>query len=182
MSGKVARRYAKALFALAQDARALDIVAAELTELRTAFADPQLVAALRTPTMTAPRLTALAGDLATQLRLSELTAKFLGVLAENRRLDQLAGVCDRFEELHDHALNRIRVTIRSAGVLPTQRLNQIVERFQQLTAKTVLATTESDPALLGGVVVAAEGKVYDGSVRTQLDHLARDITGTRTYL
>jgi len=182
MSGKVARRYAKALFALAREARVLDVVAAELADLRTAFSDEEIVTMLASPMMTAPRLTALAQQLTTQLRLSELSGRFLGVLAANRRLDQLAGVCARFQELHDRALNRIRVTVRSAATLPTQRLKEIVATCERLTGKTVLATTASDPGLLGGLVVEVEGKVYDGSLRTQFDHLARDITGARTYL
>jgi F-type H+-transporting ATPase subunit delta len=132
--------------------------------------------------MTVARLTALTQQLTTQLRLSELTGKFIGVLAENRRLDQLPGVCDRFQELHDRALNRIRVTIRSSAGLPAPRLSEIVAAFERMTCKTVLAATETDPALLGGVLVEAEGTVYDGSVRTQLEHLAREITGARTYL
>jgi F-type H+-transporting ATPase subunit delta len=182
MSGKVARRYAKALFGLARDARVLDVVAAELVNLRSAFGDPAIARVLGSPMMTVARLSALTHQITTQLRLSELTGKFLGVLAENRRLDELPGVCDSFEALHDRALNRIRVTIRSAAVLPTERLKELVATFERLTGKTVLATTSTDATLLGGVVVEAEGKVYDGSVRTQLDHLAREITGARTYL
>ena len=182
MSGKVARRYAKALFALAREARTIESVAAELNELRTAFGDPTVLAVLASPTMTAARLTTLVQQLTQQLRVSELTANFLMVLAHNRRLDQLPGVCDRFQELHDRALNRIRVSIRSATALPTERLNAIVANFEKATGKTVLATTVADPALLGGVVVEAEGKVYDGSVRTQLDRLADEITGASTYL
>jgi F-type H+-transporting ATPase subunit delta len=182
MSGKVARRYAKALFALARDARVLDTVAAELADLRTAFGDPAVVHVLGSPMMTAARLMGLTQQITAQLRLSELTGKFIGVLAENRRLDQLPGVCDRFQELHDGALNRIRVAVHSAAVLPPARLSEIVATFERLTGKTVLAHVETDPALLGGVLVEVAGKVYDGSVRTQLDHLAREITGARTYL
>lgn len=182
MSGKVARRYAKALFALARDARVLDTVAAELVDLRDAFRDPAVVHVLGSPMMTVARLTGLTQQITTQLRLSELTGKFLGVLAANRRLDQLPGVCDRFQELHDQALNRIRVAIRSAVALPSARVSEIVATFERLSGKTVLANVDTDPALLGGVLVEAEGKVYDGSVRTQLDHLAREITGARTHL
>lgn len=182
MSGAVARRYAKAVFALARDARVLDAVAAELTDLRSAFQDPAIIHALASPTTTAAQLSALTQQITTQMRLSELTGKFLGVLAQNHRLDQLPGICERFQQLHDRVLNRIRVTIHSSTALPTARLNDIIALFERLTGKTVLATTVTDPALLGGVVVEAEGKVYDGSLRTQLDNLAREITGARTYL
>ncbi len=182
MSGRVARRYAKALFTLARDARALDVVAGELAGLRPAFADPATVAMLASPAMTETRLGDLARNLATQFQLSALTASFLGVLADNRRLDQLAAVSDSYQDLYDRALGRIRVTIRSATPLGAVRQRELVGAFEQRTGKTVLATIIIDPELLGGVIVEVEGKVFDGSVRTQLAHLAREITGARTYL
>jgi F-type H+-transporting ATPase subunit delta len=182
MSTRVARRYAKALFALAQEGRALDAVAAELAALRGAFDDPALSELLASPSMTAARLQALVKALAERMQLSDLTTRFLGVLAENRRLDQLAAAADHFETLHDRALNRTRITIRSASPLSAQRERELIQRFERITGKTVLATVTIDPALLGGVVVEADGKVFDGSVRTQLDELAHEITSTRTHL
>jgi len=182
MTSRVARRYAKALFSLAQEAQALDAVAAELRELHQAFGDPAIMAVLASPLTSASRLTALARQLTEQLALSTLTKHFLGVLADNRRLDQLAGVYEHFEALHDRALGRIRVTIRGAASLTEERQREIVTAFEQRTGKTVLATVVTDPVLLGGVVVEAEGKVYDGSLRTQLEHLARDMAGARIYL
>lgn len=182
MSARVARRYAKALFALARDARALDAVGAELGELRNGFTDPAVVEVLASPTMTATRLKTVVKNLATQMRLSELVANFLGVLAENHRIDQLPAAVDHFEALHDRALNRIRVSIRSAAPLAVARQRDLIAKFERLSGKTVLATIAVDPRMLGGVMVEAEGKVFDGSLRTQLEHLAHEITSTRTYL
>ncbi|MBI4515157.1 MAG: ATP synthase F1 subunit delta [Deltaproteobacteria bacterium] len=181
-SSRVARRYAKALFALAREQGVHDGVAAELAGLRAAFAEPRLQAVLGSPMMTVPRLLALARELARTLKLSALTANFLGVLATNRRLDQLSGVCGRFEELHDRALGRIRIGIRTATALSPERQQGIVRAFEHLTGSSVLATVTVQPELLGGQVVDAAGKVYDGSLRTQLDRLAREITSARTYL
>ncbi len=182
MSSRVARRYAKALFALAQESGTLDTVTSELIELRAALAPPEIAAVVSSPMMTVARLTELAKSVAAHLRLSELTARFLGVLASNRRFDQLAGIADHFQALHDRALGRIRVTIRTAVPLGTARQSDLTAAFEMLTGHTVLATVTVDPELLGGLVVEAEGKVYDGSLRMQLEHIAREITGARTYL
>jgi F-type H+-transporting ATPase subunit delta len=182
MTARVARRYAKALFALARDAGVAETVATELGLLRAALSDPATLALLASPVMTKTRLTQLSKRLATELQLSELTTRFLGVLADNRRIDQLPGILDRFEVLHDRALGRTRVVIRSAAPLDDARQSDLVRAFEQLTGKTVLATVHTDADLLGGVVVEADGKVYDGSVRTQLVRLARDLAGTRAHL
>ena len=182
MSGRVARRYAKALFALAREGPALETVAAELEAVRQPFADPAVLAVLASPAMTVARLTALMQELTRHLHLSDLTARFLGVLAANRRVDQLPGICDRFREFYDRALGRVRVSIRSAVPLSAARQAEIVAAFERLTGKTVLATVVTDADLLGGTVVEAEGKTYDGSLRTQFEHLAREISSARTHL
>lgn len=179
---RVSRRYAKALFALAQDGGTVDTVAGELAQLSAALSDPAILAVLASPTLGAARLTTLAQRLGEQFQLSQLTRHFLGVLAHNRRMDELVGVAAHFQRMQDRALGRIRITIRAATALSAARQAEIVARFEKLSGKTVLATVEVVPALLGGVTVDVEGKVYDGSVRTQLDRLAHEMTGGRTYL
>jgi F-type H+-transporting ATPase subunit delta len=40
---------------------------------------------------------------------------------------------------------------------------------------TVIPTIELDPALLGGVMVEIEGRVYDASLKTQLQRLGETL-------
>ena len=47
-----------------------------------------------------------------------------------------------------------------------------------MTGKQVVPTVAVDPELLGGIVVEVGSKVYDGSVRTQLERLAKELGGT----
>jgi F-type H+-transporting ATPase subunit delta len=39
----------------------------------------------------------------------------------------------------------------------------------------VVLQQETDPGLLGGLLVELEGKVYDGSIRTQLENMKQRI-------
>jgi F-type H+-transporting ATPase subunit delta len=73
--------------------------------------------------------------------------------------------------LLDAQLNQVRATITTAVALSPAQKDEIVATFAQLTGKRVLATLAVDADLLGGVIVEVEGKVYDGSLRTQLDKL-----------
>jgi F-type H+-transporting ATPase subunit delta len=47
--------------------------------------------------------------------------------------------------------------------------------LEQMTGKNVIASVVVDPALIAGVSVEIEGRVYDGSVQTQLAHLTRSM-------
>jgi F0F1-type ATP synthase delta subunit len=52
----------------------------------------------------------------------------------------------------------------------------VVELARRLTGRReVLPTTEVDPELLGGVTLDIGGTVYDGSLKTQLARLTKDM-------
>ena len=57
---------------------------------------------------------------------------------------------------------------------------ELVELVRRLTGRReVLATTEVDPELLGGVVLDIDGTVYDGSLRAQLVRLGKQMAEGR---
>lgn len=178
----VARRYAKAIFSLARDEQTLEPVAAELERLATLVADPALGSTITNPLLSAAARSAIARTLADQLQLSTTTRNFLGLLANHKRLDQLVAIFDHYRRLLDAQLAQVRAHISSAVALSTTQQNEIVATFAGLTGKRVLATVDVDAELLGGVIVEVEGKVYDGSLRTQLGRLADSIAGSRAGL
>ena len=79
------------------------------------------------------------------------------------------------KQLLDKALGRVRARVRSAVELETEEKQLLVRTFSQLTHKTVEPSFETDAALLGGVVVEVEGRVYDASLKTQLARLGEQL-------
>jgi len=180
MSGSVARRYAKALFEVVEAEQALEQTAAELQLLRALAEDDQIADALANPLLSATSRRNLVRTIADTLKVSQTTRNFLGLLADHRRLDQLAGIAVQFERILDARLNRVRATITSAVALSDAQRQAIVAAFEQKLGRNVLAETRVDAELLGGVLVDVAGTIYDGSVRTQLHALAQRIAGGRS--
>lgn len=178
--GSVARRYARAIFAVADEQGALDQIAAELQLLGVVADDPQIGAALANPLLSATARRGLAGTIADNLKLSATTRNFVSLLADHRRLDQLAGIARAFTRILDAQQNRVRATITSAVPLSDAQRQGLVAAFERKLGRAVVAETQVDPQLLGGVVVDIEGTIYDGSVRTQLQTLATRIAGGRS--
>jgi F-type H+-transporting ATPase subunit delta len=178
MSGAVARRYAKALFALAKDGAVLQPAAEQLGRLAAVASDPTLGPVLRSPLLSSTRRHDLAQLLTRELGLSDLLARFLQLLADHQRLGELPAIADRYQHLLDVELGWVRVTIRSARPLDAQQEADIVAVFATLTGRQVIPRASVDADLLGGVLVEVEGKVYDGSVRTQLDRLSKELSGS----
>ena len=104
-----------------------------------------------------------------------LLGNFLRVLAENDRLKDFSLIEKSYQRLLEQSLGRVRANIRVAAPLSEDELKALVEAFSMLTQKTVLPTITVDPALLGGVVVEIEGRVYDASLKTQLQRLGESL-------
>jgi F-type H+-transporting ATPase subunit delta len=176
VNGAIARRYGRALFDLATEAGSVDEVAGQLAELAAAV--ESLEAGALAPGLLSPaQRESLATALAARVGAASLVAKFIGVLAANDRLEQLPGVRDAYEKLADTAAGRVRVTVRSASPLSDSERAALKTKFESITGRRVVDTVEVDADLLGGVTVEAEGRVYDGSVRTQLARLERQMAG-----
>jgi len=178
MSNKTARRYAKALFALAKDNGALQPTAEQLARVAAVATDPTVRPVLCSPLLSPTRRRELAELLVRELGLSDLLARFIRLLADNQRLGELPGIDEHFQQLLDREMGHVRIVIRSATALGTAQHQELVATFSKITGKEVIPNSIVDPDLLGGVVVEVDGKVYDGSVRTQLQRLAKELTGT----
>lgn len=177
MTSAVAKRYAKALFALAGEAGSFEATGGELRPLAAAFGEPGLRSVAESTTLDRRARKALATRVARHLGLSPLLANFFGVLAENNRLRALAAIGREYERLEDRRVGRIRARLRSARSLPDDDQLRIRETLERRTGKEVVAEALVDPALLGGVVVEMQGRVFDGSVRMRLERLRQSLSG-----
>lgn len=172
----VARRYARALHALASEARRAEAVADELATFQELLAtDQALRDALLRPWVKAATKRAIVLEIANRLGLSPLTRNFLALVAQRRRLDVLGEILAAYRARVDEAAGRIRARVRSAAPLPDAERAALRERLGRRLGKTVLLDTEVDPSLLGGFVAEVGSRVLDMSVAGQLAALRERI-------
>jgi F-type H+-transporting ATPase subunit delta len=174
--GTVGRRYGRALFELASEAGVVESVGEGLIGLSQGFdaIDPGQLAPGQ---LSAAERQKLAAVLAPSLGPESLLGRFVAVLAENDRLDQLPAIQRRFEQLQDVAVGRVRVLVRTAAALSSAERDAVRQRLEAVTGFCILDEVRIDPTLLGGISVEAQGRVYDGSIRTQLARLERRMAG-----
>src|SRR2546429_194649 len=97
------------------------------------------------------------------LGLSPTVRNLIGLLAERDRLEILADLARWYDTLLDDELGRVRVAIRSATALSAVERNELIELARRLTDRQeILAATELDSELIGGVVLDIGGAGYDG--------------------
>jgi F-type H+-transporting ATPase subunit delta len=100
------------------------------------------------------------------------------LLAERDRLSILTEVAQAYEALVDAEVGRTRVRISSAIPLGAAEKTELTEMAKRLAgAAEVVVTTAVDSELLGGVVLDIHGTVWDGSLRTQLARIGKEMAG-----
>lgn len=171
-------RYATALFDLARDEKAIDAVSASLQTLKGALADSEDFRRLTTSPLVsrAEALKAVAAT-ATALGLDPLTTKFLGVLAQNRRLGQIAQVIRAFNNLAAAHRGEITAEVTSARALTATQVKALKAKLKTQLARDVAVDLTVDPSILGGLIVKVGSRQIDGSIRSKLNSLAIAMKG-----
>jgi F-type H+-transporting ATPase subunit delta len=166
----IARRYARALFALAEQQGTLDQVDAALGTTVDALSDPNVMRILTGP-VTRERKRGLLGRIVDAAGAPPLVRDFLLLVAEHDRLKHAPAIRGVFAAMVDAKHGVTRATIKSAAPLSPDMVEEASRVFGSITGRKVVAKVDVIPDLIAGMIVEIEGRVYDGSLRTELDKL-----------
>jgi F-type H+-transporting ATPase subunit delta len=136
----------------------------ETPELRTVLRNPQLE-----PHVKADLLAELAGD------DEQLFTNFLRLAAEKGRAGELDEIAREFERLMAREERRLDVELTTARALTDKEAETIVAQIEKAAGRTVEATREVDPDLVGGIVLRVGSLQVDASVRGRLERLRHEL-------
>lgn len=163
----LARPYARAAFGAAQDQRQLPAWSQALGFAAQVAGDPQVSALLLNPQLSREQALVLLSPEGA----GEAFARFLGVLADARRLPLLPEIAALFEHLRAEAERTVLAKVTSASELPAGELEVIKTALARRFGREVQITTAVDPSLIGGAVIDAGDVVIDGSLKGKLARL-----------
>jgi len=167
-------RYASALFDLASENGTVTAVETDLETLGAALSESaDLAAATTNPQLTRAEQGAAVSAVAKELKLSELTTNFLGVLAGNRRLSKLPEMIAAFKTIAANQRGEVSANVTSAHPLSDDQVKTLKDKLTARVGRTVMLTTDTDADLLGGLVVTIGSERIDASIRTRLNSLSQ---------
>lgn len=177
---EAASRYVEALFDLAGDAGSLDQINADLASFKSAFeANKDLARAAVSPRVDAAERVRAFAAVAEALKVSDLTRRFVGVVAQNGRAGLLPLIADQFDQrVIDHRGER-RVEIITAQPMEAAQLQSLTASLSAALGKQVRANVRIDERLIGGFIARAGSRQFDASIRSKLDALAVQLTTQR---
>lgn len=169
ITGSIARRYARALFELAQEADRTDKVEQDLEGFVEGIHQvPEVWRSLTNPGFSRGERREVLDKMLPYFSLEATTGNFLRLLIDKGRVDHLDAIAREYRGLNDEHQKRVRARVRSAMTLGDADLARLEDLLQQVTGRTVLLEHEVDDGLIGGMVTEVGGLVFDGSLRTQL--------------
>ncbi len=168
----IARRYARALLAVSLEAGRVDEVLRELQVTAEAIAGSSRARDLfQSPGFTREARHALLAELSRSAGHAEPTTSFLKLLVDRGRIEHIEEITRVYEQLADEAAGRIRAEVRTARELDPEAARSLAAAFSRITNKTVEVEQQIDEELLGGLVVKVGDRVFDGSIKTQLEKM-----------
>jgi F-type H+-transporting ATPase subunit delta len=168
----VAKRYARALYELAQENRTVDDVLRGMDNVVTALKTaPELGKALENPLIKPAEKSALVKTITS----NKLILKCVELLAHRKRLDLFMEIAHQLSLLSDAELGIRRVVVKSAATLTEPQMREIEKNLASVLGGKVMGRFEMAADLLGGLWVKAGDKVLDMSVRGRFDDLRQHL-------
>ena len=108
-------------------------------------------------------------------RSGDLFTNFLLVLNDHDRIELLRSVLAAYRAEYERRTNRMRVFVRTAVPLPEDQRERLLGELRQTFQREPVLETTIDPDLLGGIVVRVGDYQFDGSVRTRIENLRKQL-------
>jgi F-type H+-transporting ATPase subunit delta len=173
---EAAKRYAQAAFAIAAESGTIARWRTDLDDIAQVLTDSPLAERLADDRLPVDRRQGLLDRVLDIQPLALNLAKLL--IAKNRTPDARA-VADAFDVMADAHEGIVSAIVTTAVPLEPGQVATIQGQLATSLGKQVRMTTAVDPSLVGGVVVRVGDRLIDGSVRTRLRILRRELSEAR---
>jgi len=171
--------YARALEQVvrAQCPERAEEVVAELERVAAAVAQvPDLHRVLITPMVDPETKTAILDQVLDALVVvTEPVRKLVHVVQRHYRMAQVAQIAAAYRELVDRAQGRTRARVEEAKPLSSVQRRKLIAVLEQLVGGTVVAELVARPELLAGFRVQVGSRVFDASLKGQLERLSQTV-------
>jgi F-type H+-transporting ATPase subunit delta len=171
-----ARRYADAIFGLAQQDQSYDAWGRDLDRLAELLEVDAAAKALDSPALSVTQKLGIFQAEIPELR--SVTGNLLRLLLHRGRLNLLPEIAAAYRERLNRARGIATAEVTTAIPLDESGRAELAARLSRYTGQQVQLETRVDPAIMGGVVARIGDLLIDGSVRGRLETLRRRLAAT----
>ena len=176
MAGQLsARRFAQAAFQIAEEADRLAEWKQDLTTIAQTLQNEELATLLDSPQVPVANklkmLDEVLGD-----GIDPLARNVAGLLASRSAVALMPEIIDHFEAMLDASQGVVRADVTTVVKLTVDQVVRLTKTLGEVVGADVSVESHVDPEVLGGMVARVGDRVIDGSVRTKLQTMRRDLS------
>ena len=165
----ISQRYAQAIFEYSQENKILDYLYQDLKDLAELLdQQPLLEDFFRSPIISSLKRQKVLKNLF-EGRIHPMTLQFLELLEQKKRLFFIKNICQDFENLYLDTRGILRIKATSSVPLEDTELRPLKHHLKSKFTKEIELSVEIDPKIIGGLKIQIEDRIYDSSLRRQLE-------------
>lgn len=171
----VAKRYADALFQLANEKNNVDTINEQLKVVKEVVdKEEQMLKFLNHPRITKEDKLTLIENVFGQFEQN--LKNLLKLLVERNRINLVSTIIDDFDAYYNEANKIAAATVYSVRALSEDEQNKLETSFkEQLDKESVSINNIVDPSIIGGMRIRVGNTIYDGSISNKLNRLKQNI-------
>ncbi|MCR6545426.1 F0F1 ATP synthase subunit delta [Dehalobacterium formicoaceticum] len=177
----IARRYAQAIFAIAQEKNLTEEYARDLKKVIQLIEGNEDLKILFYGRFVPSEAKKEAVSKIIADELDPMVANFIYLLLDKSRENYLTGIAEVFNELVAEKNRIMPAQVRTAIPLTKNQVQSLEKKLSQITGRNIQAEIQVEPSLIGGMSVRIGDTVYDGSIFKQLsllkEHLQQNSVG-----
>ena len=170
------RRYAQAIFELALEKKELERWQSDLQKISGVVADEEFLAALESPKISFKKKSELLSKRLTDL--NPLAMNLVYLLVTRSGIGMIGDIAAEYQRLLDSYRGVEQAEVITAVPLDENDMKKLTENLSAVVGREVVVKAEVDPEILGGIIARMGGKLLDGSTRSKLAALKRELVGT----
>ena len=177
-SSVYARRYAQAVFRMALEQKELNVWQSDLRKVASIIRDEAFFAFLENRDVQFDEKARMLSE-----RLGEIhpmALKLVSMLVSKGRLGMIEDISDEYQQMLDnyHGVEGAEVAeVTTAIPLDDDDKLRLAQRITNMVGRPVVLRAKVDPGVVGGIVIRIGDKLIDGSIRSKLATLRRDLGG-----
>jgi F-type H+-transporting ATPase subunit delta len=176
MIRRFARPYARAIMDVAKTPQAAAAVRDELARFEEARKTSQdLHDVYANPGIDAESKRKITSAIAQKLSIGDLSSRLLGILIQNRRINDLGSIVEALSAMIREATGTLAADVRAAHRLTPDEQAALERTLEQKFGRRVEVTVTTDPTLLGGFIAKVGSEVYDASVSGKINRFRESL-------
>lgn len=174
---KIAVRYAKAFFQVAQEKNILEELRKDVDLIASLGTEKEFGLLLESPVIRISQKKVAFQNIF-KGKVNALTLQFLDMIADNKREVYILDICRNFNGRFMELKGIKPAKVTTASPLDKEQKEKISQTIAELFNTQVELTTEENSELIGGFVLRVGDQQIDASVSSKLRRLERDLLNT----